>query len=151
MLGIKRRSFITLLGGAAVWPLATHAQQHLPVIGFLHQGSPEPLTLTNAFGKGLSEAGLLVGQNVTIEDRAADGHYDRLPALAVELAEHRARLSPLTALSAPRLSQNLRSRRVVDGLNVPGSIPVLPCVHKQHTASIAWMLQARPAATLAHA
>jgi len=89
MLGIKRRSFITLLGGAAVWPLATHAQQHLPVIGFLHQGSPEPLTLTNAFGKGLSEAGLLVGQNVTIEDRAADGHYDRLPALAAELVEHR--------------------------------------------------------------
>ena len=149
---LKRRAFITLLGAAAaMWPLAARAQQPLPVIGFLHQGSPEPLSLMNAFWKGLSEAGIIDIQDVTIEDRAADGHYDRLPALAVELAEHRARLSPLTALSAPRLSQNLRSRRVVDGLNVAGSIPVLPCVHKQHTASIALMLQARPAATPAHA
>src|SRR6516165_7750122 len=86
---VRRRHFITLLAGAAAWPLGARAQQHLPAIGFLHQGSPEPLTLTNAFGKGLSEAGLIVGQNVTIEDRAADGHYDRLPALAAELVEHR--------------------------------------------------------------
>jgi putative tryptophan/tyrosine transport system substrate-binding protein len=64
------------------------------MIGFLHQGSPEPLSLMNAFKKGLSEAGFIDGQNVTIEDRAADGHYDRLPALAAELVEHR--LSPPT-------------------------------------------------------
>jgi len=85
---MRRREFITLLGGAAAWPIAVQAQQPLPVIGFLHQGFPEPLSLMNAFEKGLSEVGI-DGQSVTIEDRAADGHYDRLPALATELVEHR--------------------------------------------------------------
>src|SRR5262249_46809466 len=85
------REFITLLGSAvAAWPLAASAQQQpLPVIGFLHQVSPEPLSLMNAFRKGLSEAGIIDIQDVTIEDRAADGHYNRLPALAAELVEHR--------------------------------------------------------------
>src|SRR5262249_23770315 len=88
---LKRRELVTLLGGAAVaWPLAARAQQQpLPVIGFLHQVSPEPLSLMNAFRKGLSEAGIIDIQDVTIEDRAADGHYNRLPALAAELVEHR--------------------------------------------------------------
>jgi len=87
---IGQRELLAALGGTAVaWPLATRAQQPTPVIGFLHQGSPEPLSLMNAFRKGLSEVGLIEGQNVTIEDRAADGHYDRLPALAAELVERR--------------------------------------------------------------
>jgi ABC-type uncharacterized transport system substrate-binding protein len=87
---MRRRDFITLLGGTSVvWPLTARAQQPLPVIGFLHQGSREALSNMTAFRKGLSEAGLIEGQNVTIEDRAADGHYDRLPALAAELVQQR--------------------------------------------------------------
>lgn len=86
---MNRRAFITLLGGAATWPIATWAQQPLPAIGFLHQGFKEPSSLMDAFRKGLSEVGIIDGQNVTIEDRAADGRYDRLPTLAAELVEHR--------------------------------------------------------------
>ena len=91
MRELNRRGVIGLVGGAATaWPLVARAQQpSVPVIGFLHQGFPEPSSLMNAFRKGLSEVGFIEGQTVTIEDRAADGHYDRLPALATELVEHR--------------------------------------------------------------
>jgi putative tryptophan/tyrosine transport system substrate-binding protein len=86
---VRRRDLITLLSGAVALPFAAHAQQPSPVIGFLHQGFSEPPSLMNSFRKGLSEVGFIEGQNVTIEDRAADGRYDRLPALAAELVEHR--------------------------------------------------------------
>jgi putative ABC transport system substrate-binding protein len=86
----NRRDLGILLSGAmAAWPLQASGQQPLPVIGFLHQGFREPPSLMNAFIKGLSVVGMIEGQNVTIEDRAADGHYDRLPALVAELVEHR--------------------------------------------------------------
>src|ERR1700724_2027385 len=86
----NRRDLGILLSGAiTARPLLASGQQPLPVIGFLHQGFREPPSLMNAFRKGLSEVGMIEGQNVTIEDRAADGHYDRLPALVAELVEHR--------------------------------------------------------------
>src|SRR5580692_8277310 len=91
----NRRDVSILVGGAmAMWPLLASGQQSPPVIGFLHQGSREPPSLMNAFRNGLSEVGIIEGQNVTIEDRAADGQYDRLPALAAELVEALRAASP---------------------------------------------------------
>ena len=88
---LKRRAFLSLLGGATAWPLAARAQQEkIPVVGFLNSLSPNNLahlTLEN-FLQGLKEAGFVDGQNVTIEYRWAEGHYDRLPALAADLVHH---------------------------------------------------------------
>src|SRR6266699_1048103 len=85
---MRRREFITLaVGAAASWSVAARAQQPaLPLIGFLHASSLEPMSrFVSAFKDGLKESGYIDGQNVTIEFRFADGHPDRLPALAAEL------------------------------------------------------------------
>jgi putative tryptophan/tyrosine transport system substrate-binding protein len=88
---MRRREFITLIGGAAAtWPLAARAQTPKPVIGFMSGRAPEESAdLVAAFRQGLTDSGFVDGQNVTIEFRWADGDYDRLPGLAAELVSRK--------------------------------------------------------------
>jgi putative ABC transport system substrate-binding protein len=105
---IVRRDFITLLGGtAAAWPIRAHGQQRaLPMIGFLSSAAPGPFKqFVEAFRRGLNETGFVEDQNATIEYRWAEGRFDRLPALAIELVQHNATVitatgGPFSALAA---------------------------------------------------
>ena len=98
---MKRREFISVLGGAAASPLASWAQQPtMPVIGFLSSAAPGPFKqFVEAFQRGLNEKGFIEGQNATIEYRWAEGRFERLPALAADLVQHN--VAVITASGGP--------------------------------------------------
>jgi putative tryptophan/tyrosine transport system substrate-binding protein len=113
---LRRRELITLLGGAAAWPLAARAQQATPVIGFLSSRSPnESAHLVAAFRQGLEESGYLEGQHVHISFRWAEGGYARLPELAAESVRARVAViasvgGPVSALAATNHSRRLEKK-----------------------------------------
>jgi putative ABC transport system substrate-binding protein len=98
---MRRREFMRLAGGAAVWPVVAHAQQAMPVIGFLHSASATAFAEhILAFHKGLNEAGYVDGQNATVDYRWAEGHNETLPALAADLVHRRVAVI-VTPISTP--------------------------------------------------
>src|ERR1700719_1915156 len=101
---MRRRDFITLVGGSLVWPLGALAQEPaMPVIGFLNSASPKPFAqLVAAFHKGLNELGYVKDQNLKVEERWAEGDENRLTPLVRDLVQRKVNLIAATGFYALR-------------------------------------------------
>src|SRR5262249_14127137 len=139
---VIRREFITLVGGAAAWPLGARAQQAaMPVVGFLRSTPAEPFEhLMVAFRQGLNETGFVEGQNVSVEQRWADNQLDRVPDLTADLVRRKAAVivGNGPAVEAARsvtttipivfvIGDDPVRRGLVNSINRPGgNLPALP-------------------------
>ena len=122
---MRRREFVTLIGGAAAWPLAARAQQSkLPVVGFLHSASASTFAEhIPAFHKGLGEAGYVDGQNTRVEYRWAEGHNEALPALAADMVRRRVAVI-VTPISTPATLAAKAATSTIPIVFVIGADPV---------------------------
>jgi putative ABC transport system substrate-binding protein len=121
---MRRREFITLVGGAAAWPVTARAQQPaLPVIGFLGSRSAgDSAHLVTAFRQGLNETGYIESRNVAIEFRWAEGHYDRMPEMATDLA--RRQVAAIFASAPPGVVAAKRATTTIPIIFTSGGDPV---------------------------